>query len=49
MRPQDVLATLGQPHTRVGTRFTYCATSGRTATVTFGSNDRVASIADSRA
>jgi hypothetical protein len=42
MRAQDVLATLGQPHSRVGHRFTYCASGGK-AVVTFGSNGRVTS------
>ncbi|MCW2587424.1 MAG: hypothetical protein JWN55_2940 [Frankiales bacterium] len=31
---ERVLALLGQPHTRIGTAFTYCA-AGRTATITF--------------
>jgi hypothetical protein len=34
MSAERVLAVLGQPHTRVGTAFTYCA-AGRAATVTF--------------
>jgi hypothetical protein len=44
MSPEDVLAAIGQPHTRVGTRFTYCATGGRTATVTFRPNGLVDSV-----
>jgi len=44
MQPEDVLAILGQPHTRVGTRFTYCGTGG-TVTVTFGADGRVAQVA----
>jgi hypothetical protein len=43
MRPEQVLAALGQPHTRVGSRFTYCAEEGR-ATVTFGADDRIARV-----
>ncbi|MCU1596203.1 MAG: hypothetical protein JWO12_3595, partial [Frankiales bacterium] len=34
MTPEQVLARLGQPHTRVGNAFTYCA-AGKTVAVTF--------------
>jgi hypothetical protein len=39
MTPEQVLATLGQPHARQGRTFTYCA-QGR-ATITFDSRGLV--------
>jgi microsomal dipeptidase-like Zn-dependent dipeptidase len=44
MTPEQVLATLGQPHTRDGDRFGYCAAGGDTATVTFDGDGRVRSV-----
>ena len=44
MTPVDVLRAIGQPNARVGTRFRYCATQGRTATVTFTSAGRLVSV-----
>jgi hypothetical protein len=44
MTPEQVLRAIGQPHTRIADTFTYCTGSG-TATVTFGSNGRVATVA----
>jgi microsomal dipeptidase-like Zn-dependent dipeptidase len=44
MTPEDVLGVLGQPSSRNGTAFTYCVADG-TATVTFGRDGRVASVA----
>jgi hypothetical protein len=41
MTPEQVLTVLGQPHTRVGRAFTYCARGG-TVTVRFTSAGRVA-------
>jgi hypothetical protein len=41
MTPEDVLATLGQPHTRAGRTFAYCGTSG-TVSVRFTRAGRVA-------
>ncbi|HEU5035098.1 MAG TPA: hypothetical protein VFT62_10130 [Mycobacteriales bacterium] len=43
MLPEQVLAALGQPHTRAGTTFTYCGQSGR-VTVAFDRNGRVTSV-----
>ena len=44
MTPEQVLAVLGQPHTRVGNAFTYCGPRG-TDTVTFSSAGTVAKVA----
>jgi hypothetical protein len=41
MTPEQVVAALGQPHTRVGTAFTFCTTSG-VKTVRFTSAGKVA-------
>ncbi len=41
MTPEQVLAVLGQPHTRVGQAFTFCSSRG-TATVRFTTAGRVA-------
>jgi hypothetical protein len=43
MTPEQVLFALGQPATRTGTAFTYCAPGG-TLTVTFGADGRVAKV-----
>ncbi len=43
MTPEQVLATLGQPHTRSGRAFTYCATTG-TVSVRFGGNGLVVMV-----
>jgi len=42
MTPEQVLQTLGQPHTRVGNTFSYCTSSGR-AVITFDRRGRVTS------
>ena len=44
MSPDRVLALLGQPHTRIGTAFTFCG-PGRTTTVTFSPAGGVARVA----
>lgn len=44
MTAEQVVRTLGQPHTRVGTTFTYCTTSG-TATLTFDDRGRLRTVA----
>ncbi|HVE74306.1 MAG TPA: peptidase [Mycobacteriales bacterium] len=41
MTPEQVLKSVGQPHTRIGQRFTYCV-DGRIAAVTFGRDGRLA-------
>lgn len=43
MTPEEVLAVLGQPHTRVGSTFTYCGTRG-TATITFSDDGTVSHV-----
>jgi hypothetical protein len=43
MTPEQVLGTLGQPHTRVGSTFTYCGTRG-TVTVRFDRRGLVAAV-----
>jgi hypothetical protein len=42
MSPPDVLETLGQPSSRVGTSFTYCISGGRTASLSFGETGELA-------
>lgn len=44
MSPEQVLAAIGQPKSRIGSAFTYCGSS-RSVTVTFGSNRQVATVA----
>ncbi len=41
MTPEQVLAVLGQPHTRIGRTFTYCGT-GKSVTVRFSRSGKVA-------
>ena len=43
MTPGQVLAALGQPHTRIGTAFTYCGARG-TVTVSFAKNGTVGKV-----
>jgi hypothetical protein len=45
MTPEQVLATLGQPHRRIGTTFSYCATGGDKALVEFTRNGTVRNVA----
>jgi hypothetical protein len=44
MTPEQVLAALGQPHTRVGTAFTFCGPRG-TSTVRFNAAGTVSKVA----
>jgi hypothetical protein len=43
MRPEQVLATVGQPHARAGARYTYCGPDGQVS-VSFGPGGRVAGV-----
>jgi hypothetical protein len=45
MSPEQVLATLGQPHRRLGTTFTYCASGGGKALVEFNRDGTVRDVA----
>jgi hypothetical protein len=44
MTPEQVLATIGQPHRRTGTTFSYCANGGDKALVEFNRDGKVRNV-----
>ncbi|MGH2793480.1 MAG: hypothetical protein ACRDKG_04165, partial [Actinomycetota bacterium] len=45
MTPEQVIETIGQPHTRHDAAFTFCMTGARTATATFDAGGHLVSVA----